>query len=267
MDKLEQQLTYVKALIGKVTTGKDNLEKWFNWAADAGLGVNPATIRTEYHHCYAGGLLEYVYSSIRLAEKLAAAVGLSKEDLNSLLKVLLILNTGKMCIDYYDVEEDQYWKSKGRLYRVNPKYSLYEAEDLTVSVLLNLQVSLTADELFIITNLKSLGSKAFMQNFPLYGILVYTCLVLAAKSNVLDSEERNVNLNETKSEGPVKKSNRGGHNSLKKKAATAIKSALTEDKPPSTTASPVKKESPADHISSESSLEDIFKLFERSKNR
>lgn len=87
------------------------------------LAMAPASSKIEFHNCFPGGLVEHSLRVLQNAIKLAKAMDI-KVNQEELIFSCLFHDIGKLGdLDHerYLEQDEEYWKKRGNLYKVNPK--------------------------------------------------------------------------------------------------------------------------------------------------
>lgn len=112
------------------------------------LAMCPASSKVEFHNCFAGGLVEHSLRVLQNAIKLAKAMDI-KVNQEELIFACLFHDIGKLGdLDHerYLEQDDDYWRKRGNLYKVNQKMRFMTVPHNSTFLLQHFGVKASYDE-------------------------------------------------------------------------------------------------------------------------
>lgn len=147
-EQIVENYNKFEAFASKTGEHRQSALKEFFSAMGERLAMCPASSKIEFHNCFSGGLVEHSLRVLTNAIKLSKTmdVKVSQEELIFSCLFHDIGKLGDLDEERYIEQNEDYWKKKGNLYRVNPKMRFMAVKDNSIFLLQHFGIKVSYNE-------------------------------------------------------------------------------------------------------------------------
>jgi hypothetical protein len=147
-EQIVENYNKFEALAAKTGEHRQAALKEFFSAMGERLAMAPASSKVEFHNCFPGGLVEHSLRVLQNSIKLAKAMDV-KVNQEELIFASLFHDIGKLGDldqERYLEQDDEYWRKRGNLYKVNPKMRFMTVPHNSTFLLQHFGIKVSYDE-------------------------------------------------------------------------------------------------------------------------
>ncbi len=185
-EQILENYSKFETLAGKTGDHRqEGLKQFFEHFGER-LAMCPASSKTEFHNAFAGGLVEHSLRVLTNAIKLSKAMDV-KVDQEELIFACLFHDIGKLGDldqERYIEQDEDYWRKRGNVYKVNSKMRFMMVKDNSGYLLQHFGIKVSHDEyLAILLNDGFLDetNKEYRMKEPDLAVIVHQADLLATR--------------------------------------------------------------------------------------
>ena len=151
-EQIVENYNKFEALAMKTGDHRQEQLKQFFEAMGERLAMAPASSRVDYHNCFPGGLVEHSLRVLTNTIKLAKAMDIKVPQEEMIFACLFhdIGKLGDLDADRYVEQDEDYWRKKGNLYKVNPKARFMTVQHNSMFLLQHFGIKVSYNEMMAI---------------------------------------------------------------------------------------------------------------------